>query len=108
LLKKNRLTSPSTEYIKISIRKTIELLKEQIKEVSTKAMFLIEKDPTLKHKFSMLLSIPGIGNIVALELLVLLPELGTIDRRKIAALAGFAPKSNDSGCFSVYRKKNRH
>jgi transposase len=45
---KNRLSSPSAEYVKDSIRKTIYLLKEQIEEVSQKAMHLIQNDPTLK------------------------------------------------------------
>ena len=46
---------------------------------------------------------PGIGDITANDLLVLLPELGTLTRRKIASLAGLAPRANDSGQFSGYR-----
>jgi transposase len=104
IAEKNRLSSPSNKYVKESICKTIELLQEQIKELTAKAMRLIQDDRSLKAKFAALLTIPGIGNIVALELVVLLPELGMVDRRKIASLAGVAPKANDSGRFSGYRR----
>ena len=40
---------------------------------------------------------PGVGNVVARTLIAELPELGTLDRRKIAALVGVAPFSRDSG-----------
>lgn len=52
----------------------------------------------------MLKTISGIGDIVALELLILLPELSALSRRQIAALTGAAPKANDSGCFNGYRR----
>ncbi|STX58528.1 Transposase, IS116/IS110/IS902 [Legionella israelensis] len=57
----------------------------------------------LREKKAILKTIPGIGDIIANELLVLLPELGSLTRRKIASLAGLAPKANDSGQFSGYR-----
>ena len=45
---------------------------------------LIDSDPILKQKQEILKTIPGIGDIVEFELLVMLPELGCLDRRKIA------------------------
>ena len=45
----------------------------------------------------LLKSVPGVGNVVARTLIAELPELGTLDRRKIAALVGVAPFSRDSG-----------
>lgn len=45
----------------------------------------------------LLTSVPGVGNTTARTLLAELPELGSIDRRKIAALVGVAPLSRDSG-----------
>jgi len=57
----------------------------------------------LKAKHAVLKSIPGIGNIIATELLVRLPELGQLDRRQIASLVGVAPRANDSGQKKGYR-----
>jgi transposase len=62
-----------------------------------------ELDQTLRHsplwqeKEALLRSIPGIGPVVARTLLGELPELGTLDRREAAALAGVAPLNADSG-----------
>ena len=42
---------------------------------------------------------PGIGDVVARTLIADLPELGTLDRKKIAALVGVAPFNRDSGTF---------
>ena len=42
---------------------------------------------------------PGIGKTSARTLIAELPELGSLDRRKIAALVGVAPINRDSGCF---------
>ena len=65
---------------------------------------LIDSDPILKQKQEILKTIPGIGDIIAFELLVLLLEFGCLDRRKIASLCGLAPTANDSGQYHGYRK----
>jgi transposase len=43
--------------------------------------------------------VPGIGKTSTRTLIAELPELGTLDRRKIAALVGVAPINRDSGTF---------
>ncbi|MEH3047732.1 IS110 family transposase [Sphingomonas adhaesiva] len=48
--------------------------------------------------------IPGIGTTTAAALLALLPELGTLDRRRIASLAGLAPHPRQSGDTDAYRR----
>lgn len=50
-----------------------------------------------KAKDDLLRSIPGVGNVTTLTMLGKCPELGTLNRRQIAALAGVAPLANDSG-----------
>jgi transposase len=50
-----------------------------------------------KEKQDLLKSVPGVGNVTARTLLAEMPELGTLDRRKIAALAGLAPYTQSSG-----------
>ncbi len=54
-------------------------------------------EPVLRDKAARLLSVPGIGPVVATTLITQLPELGTTDRRRIAALVGVAPINRDSG-----------
>ena len=101
---KNRLQAPSIAMIKDSIISVIEALEQQMRLITEKIEQHIESTPSLKKKKEILQTIPGIGNIVAFELLILLPELGSLCRRKIAALAGLAPCAKDSGKFSGYRK----
>ena len=43
------------------------------------------------------LTVPGVGDVTARTLIADLPELGTLDRKKIAALVGVAPFNRDSG-----------
>jgi transposase len=101
---KNRLQSPTGKCIKDSIVMVINILEEELKGITDKIEIIINNNPELKKKSDILKTIPGIGDIVAFELLILLPELGTLCRRKIASLAGVAPRANDSGKFSGYRR----
>ncbi len=101
---KNRLQSPSGDMIKDNIRSMIEVISQQLLFITDKINHLIASNPTLKQKQEVLKTIPGIGNVVAFELITLLPELGTLSRRKIASLAGVAPRANDSGKSFGYRR----
>jgi transposase len=58
---------------------------------------VIGQDPALAERFGLLTSAPGVGPIVAATLLAELPELGRLDRRQVASLAGLAPVPKDSG-----------
>lgn len=53
--------------------------------------------PVWAEKENLLASVPGVGPVVARTLIAELPELGSLDRRKIAALAGLAPWIRQSG-----------
>jgi transposase len=75
----------------------LEWLAEQIAELDRALQETVQADPTTQAKATVLRSIPGIGPVVATTLLGLLPELGTLGRRQIAALAGVAPLNRDSG-----------
>ncbi len=65
---------------------------------------LIAADPQLRAKAAVLRSLKGIGVTVAATVLALLPELGTIDRRKTAALVGVCPYDFESGKFAGQRR----
>lgn len=100
---KNRLKAPRADYIKESCELMIEVLTKQVKALTMRINHIIENDVVLKKKKEVLKTIPGIGEITANYLLVLLPELGTLNRKQIASLTGLAPIANDSGLFKGYR-----
>lgn len=101
---KNRLKSPRIERIKESIQRMIEIFSKEIEEITQEINELISQDRLLAKKKSLLKTIPGIGNIIANELLVLLPELGATTRCQIASLVGLAPIAKDSGRLKGYRR----
>ncbi|ARD86040.1 transposase [Rickettsia bellii] len=102
---KNRLQQANTDkFVKNSCINMIDVLSNQITEITNQVEVIISSDQLLKAKHEILKEINGIGNIVAFELLILLPELGKLTRRQIASLAGLAPKANDSGKYQGYRK----
>ena len=100
---KNRFQAPRADVIKESCRVMIESITSQIVAVTHELNLLIEQDLALKHKKDVLKTVPGIGDVTANKLLVLLPELGKLNRREIASLAGLAPKANDSGQLNGHR-----
>lgn len=100
---KNRLKAPRANFIKESCELIIEALSKQIQSLTERINQLIEADTVLKKKKEVLETIPGIGELTATNLLVYIPELGSLNRKQIASLAGLAPIANDSGLFKGYR-----
>jgi len=72
------------------LRKALEKLEEDLGNT-------IRSSPLWRERENLLTSVPGIGPITAYTLIAELPELGQLDRRAIAALAGLAPMNRDSG-----------
>jgi len=64
---------------------------------------LVAAEPGLARRFGLLCSMPGVGATLAYTLLALLPELGQIGRKQVAALVGLAPYDFDSGKFRGQR-----
>jgi transposase len=79
------------------IRSLIALFDRRIAKVETRMTGLVAADPELAAIARRLRTAPGVGPIVAATLIAELPELGQLDRRSIAALAGLAPVARDSG-----------
>jgi len=97
ITEKNHLENVTSEVVKKSIQKTILFLKQEIKELEAEIDEIVKNYPTLKNNEQIISSIPGAGKITAAILLADLPELGTLDHKKIAALVGVAPFNRDSG-----------
>jgi transposase len=83
--------------LKADLRAHIEWMGNQILELELQIQELIDLLPEWKAQAELLDTIPGVGLIVAVTVLTDMPELGQLDRQKIAALAGLAPFNRDSG-----------
>lgn len=73
------------------------LLRRQVDEVEHRIVRLIDADEAMSKTFGLLRSVPGVGPVLAWTLIAEMPELGSLDRWKVAALAGVAPYDRDSG-----------
>ena len=82
----------------------LQWLGRHIAEVDRELEERIRSSPIWREKEDLLRSIKGIGPVVSRTLLAAVPELGRLDRRRIAALVGLAPMSDDSGQHSGVRR----
>jgi len=94
---KNRLQAPDNAPLAPSIRRLMQALEREIETIKRQIRRLLQRNEALKRRRALLLSIPGIGEVIAATLLALMPELGRIGNRQAAALAGLAPFARDSG-----------
>ena len=76
------------------VRKTLEA---ELAELDQEIGDQVRGSPLWREKEDLLVSVPGVGPVVARTLLAELPELGRLERREIAALAGLAPFTRQSG-----------
>jgi transposase len=95
-MEKNRLDKASKD-IQISIKRIIRVLEKELEVVTQALRTLIHVEPELAEKEALLLSVKGVGPVVAAELLAELPELGCLRAKQVTALAGLAPYNRDSG-----------
>lgn len=88
---------------KQSVERHIAWLEEEIAKFDEQIKQRIQNSPAWKQKDDLLQSVPGVGPTTSAKLLAHLPELGQLDRKQIAALAGLAPYNADSGPRSMPR-----
>jgi len=93
----NRLALSQTGFLRSELRRRLRSLDGHIERLAAAIAQRIAADPSLARRHAILASIPGVGPIVAAELIAQLAELGCLDRRAIASLAGLAPVADDSG-----------
>jgi len=82
---------------KKSIARVIATLEKELAELDREIDDMIKGSLVWSEKAELLASVPGVGNQTARTLLAELPELGTLSRKRIAALAGLAPYTRQSG-----------
>lgn len=96
-IEKTRLKQALEPLVIDSHRVVIKALEVACAEVETTLERRIAADPALARKRTILVSIPGIGARIAAVLLTDMPELGRLDRKAAASLAGMAPHPSQSG-----------
>ena len=95
---KNRLSRAAPE-VRPRIEAHISWLKQELDDLDTDLRQRIKGSPVWREKDDLLRSVPGVGPQVSLTLLAYLPELGTLNRKQVAALVGVAPFNRDSGPY---------
>lgn len=101
---KNRFQAPDMPaLVKRGVGRVLKTLESEILLLETEILKVIKADKSLYARYRLLKEQKGVGDKTAFVLLGLLPELGHINRRAIAALAGVAPYAKDSGTLNGYR-----
>lgn len=99
-----RLTLARDSYVRRDINRMLVHLKARKLAIEKEIATAIQATTELAAQHERLRSAPGIGPTTAAVLMARLPELGRVDRRAIASLAGLAPHACDSG----HRRGKRH
>jgi transposase len=93
---KNRL-STCPELMRTDIEEHVAWLERRIEQLEDEIKDMLTHNPSWRERTALVSTVPGIGQVTAATLVADLPELGTISRQQIAALAGLAPYNKDSG-----------
>ena len=100
---KNRLRTVHPA-LRASLEGMIAHLKAEMKQLEAEVRKCMDEQECWQEQKALLTSAPGVGVVTTATLLAELPELGKLDRKKIAALVGVAPMNFDSGKKRGYRK----
>jgi len=96
IAEKNRLEHAAPAIARL-VERHLTQLKSQLAEIDAEVAAIVQAVEDFRQRRDLLVSVPGVAKITAAVLIADLPELGQIDRRQIAALAGVAPMNRDSG-----------
>jgi transposase len=83
--------------VRTSIARSVTTLEDNLRELDAQIDKTVRGTPVWRDKEDLLASVPGIGKTIARTLLAELPELGQLNPKQIAALAGLAPYTRQSG-----------
>jgi len=92
---KRKQTAPAV--IQPNIDAAIDFFSKQIDDIDDDLSKLMRSTPVWREADDLLQGVPGVGPVLSATLTALVPELGTLNRKQIAALVGVAPLNNDSG-----------
>jgi transposase len=94
---RNQLVAAQVSMLHRQLQKRIDRLDKDIKELEREIQARIKADAGLERRYTILLSVPGIGKTVAATLIARLAELGSLTDKQITMLAGLAPIADQSG-----------
>jgi transposase len=93
----NREQVAQNSIIRRQLKARLGQIERQIGEIEKAMTTIVQADETLQRRREILASIPGIGSITAMAIIVEMPELGELDGKQAASLAGLAPMTRESG-----------
>jgi transposase len=96
-MEQNRLATAATAAVRASHQALLTFLDEQLRDADRDLEAAVQASPVWRDREDLLRQVPGIGPVVSRTLLAEVPELGTLDRKRAAALVGLAPFAHDSG-----------
>lgn len=99
----NRLKQVASKRVRTNIQEHIAWIEKCLKDLDKEMRTRIKDMPEWREKGKIIQSVPGVGPVTMRTLLALLPELGKLSRKEIAALTGLAPFNRDSGKFKGQR-----
>lgn len=94
---KQREKQMPTRQLKQSAARLIKALEKELNALDTGIGDAVRGSPAWREKEQLLTSVPGVGDVIARTMVAEMPELGSLDRRQIASLAGLAPWTRQSG-----------
>jgi transposase len=94
---KARLQTTRQTLLRNQINARLKQIEIQIRQVDVAIAEKVALDKALSNKLAILISIPGIAKTTAFSMLIEMPELGTLEGKQAASLAGLAPMSRQSG-----------
>jgi transposase len=100
----NRLGACADSTVRAGLERQLAWPESEVAEADPRLAEAVKASPAWKEKDELLQSIPELGPVSSLTLLVALPELGSLEGGKIVALVGLAPFADDSGT----RRGGRH
>jgi transposase len=95
----NRRRQAANKRLVKTIDRHLAFLQKELADIDVDIDAGVRASPAWREKEDLLASVPGVGPITARTLIAELPELGQLDRRKLAALVGVAPFNRDSGTW---------
>jgi transposase len=100
----NRLAATQSAFLRAELKRRLNSLRRHIERLEAESFRLLESDAVLQRRYAVVLSIPGIGPITAITLVVELSELGACSGKAAALMAGLAPIACDTGQKSGQRR----
>jgi transposase len=94
---RTRLSTASLPLVKRQLNARVKQIETQLRTIDAAMANTVAQDEAMSNKLAILVSIPGIAETTALSMLIEMPELGTLEGKQAASLAGLAPVSRQSG-----------